>query len=259
MMGPAHSLSGAVAWLGVGAVAAERGHPMPPLVIIVGAALCAGAALVPDLDHKSATISRSFGPISKLACAITNQLGEWVYNLTRSKKDKHREGGHRTLTHTWFWAAASGAAVYGLSYAGRWAVLALMFVHTVLAIEGLLWRWARRGHDVITWLLGAAASWIVYEQLGSHPDQASWAFSQPYAWLALPIALGVLMHILGDALTVSGAPLFWPVPIAGRRWYPFGPPEAVRFRAGDKVETLLVTPVLLVGGGLLGAGAFLLG
>ncbi|OIV37798.1 hypothetical protein BIV57_09555 [Mangrovactinospora gilvigrisea] len=258
MMGPAHSLSGAVAWLAVGAVAAERGTPMPPLVLAVGAVICAGAALAPDLDHKAATISRSFGPISRLACWFTHDLAEIVYKATRTRRDSHREGGHRTLTHTWFWAAATGAAAYGLSFLGKWAVLAIFFVHLVLAIEGLLWRWARRGHDVITWLLSAAVSWIVYEQLSNHPGQADWLFPHPYAWLGLPIALGVLVHILGDALTESGAPLFWPIPIDGKRWYPFGTPKVLRFRAGDKVEHLLVTPLLVVVGVLCGFGSFLL-
>ena len=50
MMGPAHSLSGAAAWLGVGAAAAAFDHPMPWPVLLVGALLCAGAALAPDLE-----------------------------------------------------------------------------------------------------------------------------------------------------------------------------------------------------------------
>ena len=60
MMGPAHSLSGAAAWLGVGAAAAAAGHGMPWPVLLAGALICAGAALAPDLDHKAATISRAF-------------------------------------------------------------------------------------------------------------------------------------------------------------------------------------------------------
>ncbi|GFM95765.1 hypothetical protein Sfulv_05760 [Streptomyces fulvorobeus] len=155
MMGPAHSLSGAAAWLGVGAAAAAAGRPMPWPVLVVGALICAGAALAPDLDHKSATISRAFGPISKGLCGITEKLSCAVYKATRGPGDPRRSGGHRTLTHTWLWAVligagASAAAVTG----GRWAVLALLFVHLVLAVEGLLWRAARMSSDVLVWLLG---------------------------------------------------------------------------------------------------------
>src|SRR6478736_773436 len=100
MMGPAHSLSGAAAWLGVGAAAAAAGHPMPWPVLVVGALICAGAALAPDLDHKSATISRAFGPVSKTLCEVVDKISYAVYKATRAPKDARRTGGHRTLTHT---------------------------------------------------------------------------------------------------------------------------------------------------------------
>ena len=46
------------------------------------------------------------------------------------------------------------------SQGGRWAVLGILFVHMVLAIEGLLWRAARVSSDVLVWLLGAASAWV---------------------------------------------------------------------------------------------------
>ncbi|CAM5640957.1 hypothetical protein SHIRM173S_01591 [Streptomyces hirsutus] len=157
MMGPAHSLSGAAAWLGVGAATTAAGKPMPWPVLLVGALICAGAALAPDLDHKAATISRSFGPVSKRLCEIVDKLSYAVYKATRKPGDPRRSGGHRTLTHTWLWAVliGGGASVLAIT-GGRWAVLAILFVHMVLAIEGLLWR-ATRGasSDVLVWLLAA--------------------------------------------------------------------------------------------------------
>lgn len=87
MMGPAHSLSGAAAWLGVGAAAAAAGHTMPWPVLLVGALICAGAALAPDLDHKAATISRAFGPVSRGLCEIVDKLSYAVYKGTRKQGD----------------------------------------------------------------------------------------------------------------------------------------------------------------------------
>ncbi len=162
MMGPAHSLSGAAAWLGVGAAAAAAGHTMPWPVLVVGALICAGAALAPDLDHKSATISRAFGPISKTLCEIVDKLSFAVYKATKSKADPRRTGGHRTLTHTWLWAVLVGAGCSAAAiFGGRWAVLAILFVHLVLAVEGLLWRAARVSSDILVWLLGATSAWIL--------------------------------------------------------------------------------------------------
>ncbi|WP_309053500.1 metal-dependent hydrolase [Streptomyces sp.] len=259
MMGPAHSLSGAAAWLGVGAAAAALDHPMPWPVLLTGALICAGAALAPDLDHRSATISRAFGPVSRGLCGIVDKLSYAVYRATRSAADPRRSGGHRTLTHTWLWAVligagASTAAVTG----GRWAVLGLLFVHLVLAVEGLLWRAARMSSDILVWLLGATSAWIIAGILDQPGNGANWLFTEPgqeYLWLGLPVLLGALVHDIGDALTVSGCPILWPIPVGRKRWYPVGPPKALRFRAGSWVELKVLMPAFMVLGGVGGASA----
>lgn len=259
MMGPAHSLSGAAAWLGVGAGAAALDHPMPWPTLVAGALICAGAALAPDLDHKAATISRAFGPISKALCEIIDKLSYATYKATRMKGDPRRTGGHRTLTHTWLWAAmlgggCSAAALYG----GRWAVLGILFVHMVLAVEGLLWRQARASSDVLVWLLGATGAWVLADVLDNPGNGKDWLFTEPgqhYLWIGIPIVLGSLVHCIGDALTVSGCPILWPIPIGRKRWYPMGPPKFMRFRAGSWVEIKVLTPAFFVLGGVGALGA----
>jgi LexA-binding, inner membrane-associated putative hydrolase len=259
MMGPAHSLSGAAAWLAAGAVAAGLDHPMPWPTLLAGALICAGAALVPDLDHKAATISRAFGPVSRALCGIVDGLSHAAYKATRKAGDPRRSGGHRTLTHTWVWAVllgagCSAAAVYG----GRWAVLAILFVHMVLAVEGLLWRQARVSSDVLVWLLGATSAWVLADVLDDPGNGKDWLFTEPgqhYLWIGLPIVLGVLVHCVGDALTVSGCPILWPIPIGRRRWYPLGPPKFMRFRAGSWVELKVLTPAFFLVGGASALGA----
>lgn len=253
MMGPAHSLSGAAAWLGAGAAAAALDHPMPWPVLVVGALICAGAALAPDLDHKSATISRAFGPFSRALCGLIDKLSETVYNGTRARGERRRSGGHRTLTHTWAWAVFIGAGFsVGAVTGGRWAVLGILFIHVVLAVEGLLWRMARVSSDVLVWLLGAASAWILAGILDQPGNGADWLFhadGQEYLWLGLPIVLGAMVHNIGDSLTVSGCPILWPLPIAGKRWYPLGPPRFMRFRAGAWVEVKILMPLFMLLGG----------
>ncbi|WP_405591908.1 metal-dependent hydrolase [Streptomyces sp. NBC_01190] len=253
MMGPAHSLSGAAAWLGVGAIADGLGHPMPWPTLVVGALICAGAALAPDLDHQAATISRAFGPVSRALCKAIDALGHATYSATRGKGDPRRNGGHRTLTHTWPWAVLLGAGCSGAALVGgRWAVLAILFVHMVLAVEGLLWRQARVSSDVLVWLLGATSAWVLVDILDDPGNGKEWLFNSPgqhYLWIGLPILLGSLVHCIGDALTVSGCPVLWPIPIGRRRWYPLGPPKFMRFRAGSRVEIKILTPAFFVVGG----------
>ncbi|GAA1005929.1 MULTISPECIES: metal-dependent hydrolase [Streptomyces] len=252
MMGPAHSLSGAAAWLGVGAAAAAAGHPMPWPVLLAGALICAGAALAPDLDHKAATISRSFGPLSRWLCEIVEKLSSTVYKATRLPGDPRRSGGHRTLTHTWLWAVLIGAGTSVVAVTGgRWAVLAILFAHMVLAIEGLLWRAARgSSSDVLVWLLAATSAWIIADTLDQPGNGANWLFSEDYLWLGLPIVLGALVHDIGDALTVSGCPILWPIPVGRKRWYPVGTPKAMRFKAGSWVEVRVLMPAFMLLGGV---------
>ncbi len=258
-MGPAHSLSGAAAWTGVGAAAGAAGHPMPWPVVVVGALICAGAALAPDLDHKSATISRAFGPISRALCGVIDKLSHTVYTATKMKGDSRRAGGHRTLTHTWLWAVLVGSGMSALAVVGgRWAVLGILFVHMVLAIAGLLWRAARGASDVLIWLLGASSAWILADILDQPGNGANWLFTAPgqeYLWLGLPIVLGALVHCVGDALTVSGCPILWPIPVGRKRWYPVGPPKQMRFKAGSWVEMKILMPAFTLAGTMAGLDA----
>ncbi|SOD62739.1 LexA-binding, inner membrane-associated putative hydrolase [Streptomyces zhaozhouensis] len=260
MMGPAHSLSGAMAWLGVGAAAAAADHAMPWPVLVAGTLICAGAALAPDLDHKSATISRAFGPFSRILAGVIDKLSSAVYNSTRGPRDRRRSGGHRTLTHTWIWAVLLGAGFSGAAILfGRWAVLFTLFVHMVLAVEGLLWRMARVSSDVLVWLLGGATAWIVAGVLNEPGNGSNWLFTdEPYAWLGLPIVLGAIVHTLGDSITISGCPMLWPLKISGRRWYPLGTPSFMRFRAGAWVENRVLMPAFVVIGAVSGVAAGLL-
>lgn len=58
----------------------------------------------------------------------------------------------------------------------------------------------------------------------------------PWAWFfGVALAIGTLMHIFGDALTLTGVPLYWPLlDHHGRRWGTRGVPRWMRFRAGGK-------------------------
>ncbi|NJP67189.1 metal-dependent hydrolase [Streptomyces spiramenti] len=260
MMGPAHSLSGAMAWLGVGLATSWAGAPMPWAVLLTGTLICAGAALAPDLDHRSATISRAFGPPSRWLAAFIDKLSAAVYNATRGRRDRRRSGGHRTLTHTWVWAVLIGVGFSAAAiFWGRWAVLIILFIHMVLAVEGLLWRHARPSSDVLVWMLGAAAAWILASILDQPGNGSAWLFpDHPYLWIGLPIILGSVVHTIGDSITISGCPMFWPLSIKGRRWYPAGTPAFMRFRAGSHVENAVLMPTFMVVGGVCGAGALYL-
>ena len=81
MLAVSHATSGAALGLAVAGFAPRIAdvHPSPGSVLTF-AAVCAGAALLPDLDHPSSTATRRFSVFSWLACHAVRPLsavGRW--------------------------------------------------------------------------------------------------------------------------------------------------------------------------------------
>lgn len=73
------------------------------------------------------------------------------------------------------------------------------------------------------------------------------ALADSSGWLGLAVALGCFTHCLGDALTKSGCPFLFPIPIAGETWYELRPPRWLRFRTGGGFESYFVYPAVGIG------------
>jgi membrane-bound metal-dependent hydrolase YbcI (DUF457 family) len=224
-MGRDHAVSGAL--LGLGAIELARATGTLTLSLpatAVATAVVAGSALLPDIDHPSSTVARTFGPATELLAHGTDRVSAWVHKLTATPHDQAMKDGHRTLTHTVAFALSTGGLIAALGAAfGRWAVLAALFACLTLALRGLAPRgYLRRGG----WLgvtataaaLTAASSWAAPE-IGALP-------------LGALVAYGCWAHCLGDSCTLHGCPWLWPIPIRRQRWYRIGTPHWLRFRTG---------------------------
>jgi membrane-bound metal-dependent hydrolase YbcI (DUF457 family) len=236
VLGVSHSLSGAALGLAVvGYVPRIVGEQPSAGSVLTFAAVCAGAALLPDLDHPSSTATRRFAVASWLASRGVRPLSRLVYDLTRARRDTGR-GSHRGLTHTFVFAVLLGL---GLNLAtarfGTPVIVGVLFVCIALAIKGL---------DAIvpgppSLVIAAGLTYAVEHAVpGGTAGTAG--------WLGAAVTLGMAVHSVGDAVTESGAPLLWPLRIRHRRWYPVGSPRPLRFRTGGAVEARLVAPALTV-------------
>lgn len=261
MMALGHSLTGAAAGLTAAMVADTTGLPISTPGAFLAASICAGAALLPDIDHPGATVSRAFGPLTGALSLSLHKTSERVYHATRTVHDEDRDGGHRGLTHSWPFALAVGAVVMLAVWLwGRPAALAVMFVFLSLALRGLLpdlvrdveyapgsrrrsrargWIGISALSAGLTWLTGA---WLPAQEAG--------------VWLGAVAALGCLVHCWGDSLTLMGCPWLWPIKIKNQRWYPIGTPAAIRFRAGGAIERWIVAVLLVPGTLALAVGTF---
>ena len=243
-MGSSHALSGAAVWL-TGSLALDQfaNFHQTPLQLAVGTAICAGGALLPDLDlsgrvtrrQGGATVAHTFGVFSLFLAECIEKFSLGVYKLTRMKHDPPRRNGHRTLTHTIVFNVAVGYGTLALCNAyGKWAVMGVLFVAFALALRGLFERWAERAGWVIVTTAAAGAAFVVYERL---PDDRG------YPLLGVAVGVGGLIHLLGDMITRHGCPIFWPVPTGRRMWRCVGLPDSVALTAGDKTETVFLRTV----------------
>jgi membrane-bound metal-dependent hydrolase YbcI (DUF457 family) len=236
VLGVSHATSGAVVGLAVAGYAPHVVGVEPSAgTVVTFAAVCAGAALLPDLDHPRSIATRRFAVASWLASHAVRPLSALLYDLTRGRRDTGK-GTHRGITHTVLGALLLGVLINFAS--ARWGtpvLLGTLFVCLALAIKGL---------DALvpgppSLVIAAGLTYLV-------EDVVPGGTAGTAGWLGSAVTIGMVVHSLGDAITESGAPLLWPLPIRQRRWYPVGSPRPLRMRTGGAVEAWVVVPVLTV-------------
>ncbi|SDR30227.1 LexA-binding, inner membrane-associated putative hydrolase [Thermostaphylospora chromogena] len=228
-MGHTHALTGAAAWLaaapGLAALPylsessrlVELGvmaNALTPAELMAGALVCAGAAMLPDLDHPSATIAQTFGPVT------------WVL----SKGISWISGGHRGATHSLVFAAGTGVLAHWLANSnplGR-DILVVLLIGLALRAIGLGIPRKRYGSALIN--IGLTVG--LFAIFRSH--------EVGYAWLGLAVAIGCLVHVIGDCLTERGCPVLWPLK---RRWLL---PYKIGIKTGRAFEQKVLAPILSI-------------
>lgn len=187
MMGYSHSISAAAGWLALNEL--HLVHVNSTEQLIVTTLACAGAGMLPDIDHKNGTIAHSMSPLSS-----------WVTALVAKIFGGHRKGTHSLVGLLIFWGMAISAEQ--LTYRSvPWASLLITAFMGGLALR----------------VFGAPGGWIGAIVLGWF----AWS-ADALAFTPLAIATGATIHILGDFLTTRGVNLVWPFaltpPVATKFW-----------------------------------------
>lgn len=255
MMATGHSLSGAAVFLaGSAAFTYFTQTDIPPVVLIMGTAVFAGAALAPDLDSFSSTVTRSYGIFGRIMYHLTNALSMLVYNVTKTQKDDPKENGHRTFMHTIVASILMGLLVVGLTSLpgtvnifdkdftwGQISALIIMAFFLHLGVAGLFAKQIKKAKTGIGAYILMAGSFITtcIVAIFLPNDEAS------YQWLAILVGAGYFVHILGDTITKMGTPMLWPLKIRGKRWYDIALPGPMRITAGGSFETAILDPLFI--------------
>lgn len=219
-MGISHVTSGAVAGLAF--------LPVAPVEGLAGQAawvmLWGGATLLPDLDSVGASAARMWGPVSRAIAVVVSRVA----------------GGHRCGTHDIVLSPVLFGALAAVAVLVPPAATIVLAVAFGLMIHGLqvtrLWRTGPVINLVLSWggaSLALSSGWV----------SVGW-------WLPVAVAGGVVVAILGDALTHEKVPvpLLW---LTNRSWRM----GLGLFRTGSGVETMLITPALTLAAVVLGARA----
>jgi membrane-bound metal-dependent hydrolase YbcI (DUF457 family) len=242
MMGPSHALSGAAGWLAGSLALQHFAHlHQTPAQLAVGTVMCAGGALLPDLDMSGrvtankggATVARTFGVLSLFVAECVEKLSLGIYLLTKGRRDPDRDNGHRTFTHTLPFNIGVGVGMFQLClHFGKPAVLSVLFVTFAMALRGLFEKWAERAGWLTVTLMAALATFVTYEVLPA---------GRGYPILGVAIGLGGLIHIIGDMLTRHGCPVLWPIPTGpGRMWRCIGLPDSMAVKVGGRTEVYVL-------------------
>jgi membrane-bound metal-dependent hydrolase YbcI (DUF457 family) len=236
MLGRSHAIGGAL--VGITAGQAVGLHSIPALAPF--ALTTAGYALASDLDHPRASATTLLGPVTGAISWGLRKTSAFCYHHTLGPKDDSEDAGtHRHLTHTLVFCLVLGAlAEVSALFGGGGAVLGWVLFGALMAGDRLgRIAWLAFAAGVIAWISGAASLSIPAFLAG---------LEESSPWLGLAVFLGCFMHVLCDAVTRSGVPILWPIPIHGQHWYRLGPPKPLRLYTGHWPETVLVAPAMAV-------------
>ena len=193
MMGAHHVITGAAAWIAVTASApllTTGLYPLGAVGVFTGAAVCAGAALLPDADHPSATIAQS---VPGVGPAVTGAIGQLAGG--------HRQGLHSLLATIGVLIAsvALGFVNIETEWFGELALGSGLATMALIAFASRALKLTRQDSWLFPWLFGAVAAFCVVLFAPTEVE-----------WLPIAVTLGFVVHLVGDSLTVGGVPFLWP-------------------------------------------------
>ena len=196
---------------GAGLTATVLGYHQTPLELAVYTAVCAGSALLPDLDcsgavmknRGGATVARTFGIVSLFIAEVVEKFALAVYRL---HEDTPRRQAHQRAPHAHAHVALQHPARrrgrVAVESAGKPAVIGVLFFTFGLAVRGLMAEAARKSGWILVTALSACAAALAIMTLPA---------DRGYPLLGLAVGAGGVIHTFGDMLTRHGCPVLWPI------------------------------------------------
>lgn len=247
LMGQAHATSGLAAFVALLAFGAGNGLATFILsdtssigILILGGLACIAGALIPDFDNTSSTAKSSMGIFGEPITFAFRESSRIIQTIHTKADAKSRAKAHDAV-HRGFWHSLVGAVALALivntltsnpltksiqiplGFVGipnLAALLAALFCLSSLhiALSGLnlgafkAFKATKNIGSTLTFIVSVALVLLFFNN--TPQDQ--------YQWIGYSLGAGAIVHILGDAFTKAGVPLFSPLlPRKGKLWYTY--------------------------------------
>lgn len=184
MMGRTHAGTGVLA-----AVALGAGLYMDVPSVILAVSLYPGFALFPDIDHARATASNTFGIVTR---TFSRVLGH--------RRETHSVPGILMLAFITYMAVLYPGNVLGRTWLTFILVIGWASVLRLIPLKSF----KGKADEAVAISIAIAVVWF--------PGALQSAGFPEFPLSVLPgaLAVGMLVHLVGDIITKQGCPVFWP-------------------------------------------------
>ncbi len=215
-----------------------------PLLFIVSMIVLVGAALLPDLDNPVSTAGATLGLLGDMMALFMRSTASIVWNILHTKRDYRPKDWHRYLWHTPIIGISFILLFYFTLPSGEYTIITnisnsikvgqfgyFLQTNAILVLYIFL--------IFMAVLVGSNAVLRQLRKFGSIPNGVEYilpilvlvyigfANYTQLRILGVMFGSGYLMHCLQDAVTDTGVPLLFPIPINGQFWkkivFPFAP------------------------------------
>lgn len=220
------------------------------IVIILSIFVLFGASRLPDLDNSRSSAMSALGPLGHLLSEGMRALSVSIFYLTRSDYDDENANPHRGFFHT----AVSGILLFFLILStcsitlkignvqiGQMFAILWIFMCSQIALSSIASKFYKKNKKDNV-IIGTLINFIISFFMSLLIVIVSQTRTENYQWLAFVISFGCITHILGDLMTVSGAPFLFPLKIKGKRWYNI---RIAKFKAGNDFEKKIILPTFI--------------
>jgi hypothetical protein len=245
-MGQAHASTGLAAFLAFLAFAGSStinfvlgNSPSMGLYVLSAVAFVAGA-LIPDFDNTSSTAKSSMGIFGEPITFAFRESSRLVQTIHTKQDAKSRAKAH-DVVHRGFWHSLVGAGALalivnfltsnplttavllpfgfvGISNLGALIAATLCLAAMHIAMSGLnvgalkAVKGVKNIGSTLMFLVSVAVTLLFFNAIPAGQ----------YTWLGYSLGIGAVVHIIGDAFTKAGVPLFSPIiPRKGKLWYTY--------------------------------------